>query len=117
MGFRIARYACCICGATVEPSFVDPCALTLVTRYHQPDEKQASQTMWCHAECLKRAAPHGEFHVTEPDSRSGTSRKTTTNNPVRLVPWAAVVGLDVVQRNGRMFSGGTSCHRVALVVG
>jgi hypothetical protein len=65
--YRVVGYTCCICGATVEPSFVDPCALVLVTRYSEPKDKQASQTMWCHAECIKRVAPHSDFHVTEPE--------------------------------------------------
>ena len=67
MEFRIAGFVCCICGETVESSFVDPCSLVLRTRWDQPDDKQAWQQMWCHAECLKRVAPHGEFHVTEPE--------------------------------------------------
>ncbi|MGZ4571023.1 MAG: hypothetical protein ACXVX8_02705 [Blastococcus sp.] len=44
---------CAFCGAGIDDSGVDPCAILVIAKWRAPEEQQQEQQFFTHAECLR----------------------------------------------------------------
>lgn len=63
------KFVCCLCGNDILHEGVDPCALSLITRWQEPEDKQNFQQYWVHAECFQnKIFEHvGPIDILQPD--------------------------------------------------
>lgn len=50
------RLQCCFCRLTVAERPPDPCELIVVSGFGKPEAERRAQTVYCHAECLRKSA-------------------------------------------------------------
>lgn len=48
------KYQCCFCGLTIESTGFDVGGLLYTTNFDGSEDRQNSQQLWCHTECLKQ---------------------------------------------------------------
>ena len=46
-------FLCCFCNEDITSLDPDPSEITIIANIDKPNEKQADQIFWCHAQCLK----------------------------------------------------------------
>lgn len=50
---KYSGVACCFCKNNVQATGVDPCDISIATKWDRPDQKRRDQLFWCHAQCFK----------------------------------------------------------------